>query len=71
MTFHVELNRSASGGASVSQQEYNNLQACQQAGEYFKKHLVPSKLELSGTEGVFRERNYVYKDFACVPKGGL
>jgi len=57
--------RSGMGGAAVSQQEYNSLQACEAAGEFWKKYHVDS-----GKLDIRNNTVEMWKASAtCVPKG--
>jgi len=57
--------RSGMGGAAISQQEYNNLAACESAGKYWKKyHADSGKLDIQNNTIEMWKPSYV-----CVPKG--
>jgi len=63
--FSNDADRAGMGGAAVSQQEYNTLQACEAAGEFWKKHHVDS-----GKIEVRDNTTEMWKAVAtCVPKG--
>lgn len=51
------------GGAGISMQEFNNIQACEAAGELWKKRNNLKKYSLMNDN--------IHMDYFCAPKGGL